>query len=133
MSEHSRRPHNTNAVQRALAHPLRAHILTELEKRAASPSQIAEAVGESVGVVSYHMRVLAEAGLAELVGTVPRRGALQHFYAVRDTGTVGTTLMLDAERADGLRKDMRELVDQARRSAERQPGHIAVTVVLHAT
>jgi DNA-binding transcriptional ArsR family regulator len=125
-------PHKTNAVQRALAHPLRARILVELEKQPASPSQIAEVVGESVGVVSYHVRVLAEAGLAELVGTVPKRGALQHFYAVRESDALGVTMMLDLERADALRKDLRALVDEARRSAEEDPGDVTVTVVVHA-
>ena len=119
-------------MQRALAHPVRAQILTELQKRSASPSQIADAVGESVGVVSYHVRVLTEAGLAELLGTVPKRGALQHFYAVRDSDTLGVTLLLDAERAHALRRDLRERVDAARRSAESDPGEVAVTVVLHA-
>jgi DNA-binding transcriptional ArsR family regulator len=125
-------PHKTNAVQRALAHPLRARILVELEKQPASPSQIAEVVGESVGVVSYHVRVLAEAGLAELVGTVPKRGALQHFYAVRESDALGVTMMLDLERADALRKDLRALIDEARRSAEEDPGDVTVTVVVHA-
>lgn len=119
-------------MQRALAHPVRARILTELEKRPASPSQLADVVGESVGVVSYHVRVLTEAGLAELVGTVPKRGALQHFYAVRDHGTVGVTLLLDEPRAAQLRRDLRERVEEARRSSEEEPGEVAVTVVLHA-
>jgi DNA-binding transcriptional ArsR family regulator len=132
MPEHTRHPHKSNAVQRALAHPVRAQILSELEKRAASPSQLADVVGESVGVVSYHVRVLAEAGLTELVGTVPKRGALQHFYAVRDSDTLGVTVMLDAERAEALRRDLRDRVAEARRSAEAQPGEVPVTVVVHA-
>lgn len=132
MAEHTRHPHRSNAVQRALAHPVRARILAELEKRPASPSQLADVVGESVGVVSYHVRVLTEAGLAELVGTVPKRGALQHFYAVRDHDTLGVTLLLDDARAEQLRRDLRDRVDAARRSAEEDPGEVAVTVVLHA-
>jgi DNA-binding transcriptional ArsR family regulator len=131
MPEQTRHSHRSNVVQRALAHPVRAQILAELERRAASPSQLADVVGESVGVVSYHVRVLAEAGLAELVGTVPKRGALQHFYAVRDSETLGVTLMLDAERADELRRDVRDRVEAARRSAEERPGDVRVTVVLH--
>lgn len=132
MSEHTRHPHRSNPAQRALAHPVRAQIFTELEKRPASPSQLAHAVGESVGVVSYHVRVLAEAGLAELVGTVPKRGALQHFYAVCDNGTIGVTLMLDKERAEALRRDLGERVNAARKSAESDPGDLVVTVVVHA-
>lgn len=132
MSEQMQHPHKTNAVQRALAHPLRAQLLVELEKRPASPSQLAPVVGESVGVVSYHVRVLAEAGLAELVGTVPKRGALQHFYAVRENDALGVTMMLDAERAEELRRDLRKRVEEARRSALEEPGDVLVTVVVHA-
>ena len=133
MPEQTRHSHRSNAVQRALAHPVRAQVLTELEKRPSSPSQLAEVVGESVGVVSYHVRVLAEAGLAELVGTVPKRGALQHFYAVRDSDTLGVTLALDAKRAEALRRDLRDRVAEARRSAEEEPGDVHVTIVVHAT
>lgn len=132
MPEQTRHSHRSNAVQRALAHPVRAQILSQLRRGPASPSQLADAVGESVGVASYHVRVLAEAGLAELVGTVPKRGALQHFYAVRDADTLGVTLLLDDERAEALRRDLRSRVDEARRSAEERPGEVAVTVVLHA-
>jgi DNA-binding transcriptional ArsR family regulator len=132
MSEQTRRPHKTNAVQRALAHPVRAQVLTELERRAASPSQLAEMVGESVGVVSYHVRVLVEAGLAELVGTVPKRGALQHFYAVRDSEALGASLLLEPGEAEALRRDLRDRVAAARRTAQERPGGVRVTVVVHA-
>lgn len=131
MPEQTRQAHRSNLVQRALAHPIRARILVELEKRAASPSQLTEVVGESIGVVSYHMRVLTEAGLAELVGTVPKRGALQHFYAIRDSDTLGATLRLDAQGAEALRRDLRDRVDAARRDAEERPGDVLVTVVVH--
>lgn len=132
MSEHTHSPHKSNLVQRALAHPVRAQVLAELGKRTASPSQLAEIVDESVGVVSYHVRVLAEAGLAELVGTVPKRGALQHFYAVRDSDTVAVTLQLDAAAAGSLRRDLRDRVAEARRVSEERPGDVAVTIVVHA-
>ncbi|HEU4658764.1 MAG TPA: winged helix-turn-helix domain-containing protein [Capillimicrobium sp.] len=127
-----RHAHKANAVQRALAHPVRAQILAELRERRMSPSQLADAVGESVAVASYHVRTLAEAGLVELVDTVPKRGAIQHFYAARDDATVGATLMLDSDRADSLQRDLRARIDEARRSATEQPGDVAVTIVLHA-
>ncbi len=132
MSEQNAHPHRSNAVQRALAHPVRAQILVELEKRAASPSQLARVVGASVGVVSYHVRVLAESGLAELVGTVPKRGALQHFYALRDSDTVGVTLELEPEAAEALRRDLRDRIDEARKLSEVSPGRVRVTIVVHA-
>ncbi|HEU4656547.1 MAG TPA: winged helix-turn-helix domain-containing protein [Capillimicrobium sp.] len=123
--------HRANAVQRALAHPVRAKILTELRKRPASPSQLADMAGVSVGVVSYHIRILAEAGLAELVGTVPKRGAVQHFYAARASDALGVTLMLDERRAESLLKDLQARVEAARRSAEEKPGDVPVVIVGH--
>ena len=46
----------------------------------ASPSELAEELGEPLGNVSYHVRNLADLGCIELVGTTPRRGALEHHY-----------------------------------------------------
>jgi DNA-binding transcriptional ArsR family regulator len=46
----------------------------------ASPSEIADALEEPLGNVSYHVRVLRELGCLELARTEPRRGALEHFY-----------------------------------------------------
>jgi hypothetical protein len=46
----------------------------------ASPSEIAEQLDASLGLVSYHVRMLARFGLVKLVETRPRRGALEHYY-----------------------------------------------------
>jgi DNA-binding transcriptional ArsR family regulator len=74
---------------KALAHPIRISILRILETRVASPSSIAEELGAPVGNVSYHVRALARVGLVELANTVPRRGAVEHFY--RSCGRVSVT------------------------------------------
>jgi DNA-binding transcriptional ArsR family regulator len=49
----------------------------------ASPSELADALGEPLGNVSYHVRILRELDCIELVRTEPRRGALEHFYRAR--------------------------------------------------
>jgi hypothetical protein len=46
----------------------------------ASPNQLAHALGEALGSVSYHVRILRELDCVELVSTAPRRGALEHYY-----------------------------------------------------
>lgn len=70
-----------NAVLSALGHPLRRKILRLLEDDSnLSPKQLAGELGQDVGVVSYHVRLLAEAGVLKLVKTRPRRGAVEHFY-----------------------------------------------------
>jgi len=133
MPDPARRPPTTNPVQRALAHPLRARLVALLERGPASPSQLAAHVDAPVGVVSYHVRVLADAGVVELVATAPKRGALQHFYALRDRDdTVGATLLLEPADAGALLADLRARVDEARRTAADAPGDVPVTVVVHA-
>src|SRR4051812_37733410 len=67
-------------IAKALAHPLPARILQRLGERVASPGELAAELGASLGVVSYHVRMLRDYGCVELVGTEPRRGALMHFY-----------------------------------------------------
>jgi DNA-binding transcriptional ArsR family regulator len=65
---------------KAISHPLRHRILVRLNEDVLSPNDLASELGESLGRVSYHVRTLADAGAIELVRTVPRRGAVQHFY-----------------------------------------------------
>ena len=67
-------------LMKALAHPLRQRILMELNQRIASPSELAEEIGEPLGNVSYHVRMLVDLECIELVSTTPRRGALEHHY-----------------------------------------------------
>ena len=67
-------------VLKALAHPLRVDLLSALNLKVASPKMLAEELGEPLPNVSYHVRVLLDAGCIELVRTEPRRGALEHFY-----------------------------------------------------
>ena len=69
-----------STLLKALAHPVRARALTVLNQRVASPSELANEQGEVVGYVAYHVRVLHELGLIELVETRQVRGATEHFY-----------------------------------------------------
>ena len=71
---------STSDVAKALSHPMRLRILHELNKRVASPKALADELGESLAVVSYHVKILAQLGCIELVETVQKRGALEHFY-----------------------------------------------------
>jgi DNA-binding transcriptional ArsR family regulator len=65
---------------RALGHPLRQRILALLHERVASPSEMANELGEPIGNVSYHVKVLRDNEAIELVQTRPVRGAVEHFY-----------------------------------------------------
>jgi DNA-binding transcriptional ArsR family regulator len=53
---------------KALSHPLRQEILRHLGQHdAANATTIAQALGENTGTTSYHLRVLADAGVIEEV------------------------------------------------------------------
>lgn len=65
---------------RALGHPLRIKILALTAERVMSPNAMARKIGDTVGNVGYHARVLRAAGLIELVDEKPVRGAVEHFY-----------------------------------------------------
>jgi DNA-binding transcriptional ArsR family regulator len=73
---------------KALSHPLRVRILAILEERTASPNQLAEALGASLGVTAYHVRTLERLGLIKLVRTNQVRGAIEHHYRAQPRPTV---------------------------------------------
>lgn len=68
-------------LAKALAHPLRTRILAALDGRTASPSELADELDASLGVVSYHVRRLEALGFLKLVKREPRRGAVEHYYS----------------------------------------------------
>ncbi len=72
------------ALVRALAHPLRARILSALEQRTASPRELADELEAPLGNVSYHVRRLLDLELIRLVRETPRRGAIEHHYEATD-------------------------------------------------
>lgn len=71
---------NDATMMKALSHPVRARALTVLNERVASPSELAAEQKEAVGYVAYHVRVLRELELIELVKSRQVRGATEHFY-----------------------------------------------------
>lgn len=75
-----REPSVDARLVKAIAHPLRFKVLTLLNEGVASPKKLADRLGEPLGTVSYHVRILADLGCVELVGTTPRRGAVEHHY-----------------------------------------------------
>ena len=93
---------------KAIGHPLRLKLLTLLNERVASPSELADELGEPLGNVSYHMRRLAELGCIELVRTTPVRGALEHHY--RATARPGFSDDDWARLPDSIRKSLADAV-----------------------
>ena len=71
---------NDPRLVKALAHPLRVQIMSVLQDRTASPSDLAEELKAPLGNVSYHVRILAKLDLLKLVRKRQRRGAIEHLY-----------------------------------------------------
>lgn len=71
---------------RALFETTRQTILTLLSERAATTSELAEALGRPKGTVGHHLKVLADAGLVRVVRT-KRVRALQAKYYGRTART----------------------------------------------
>ncbi len=68
-------------LAKALSHPLRQKILQRLnEGGIKSPNELSRELGDPLGNVSYHVRILRELDCVELVRTEQRRGALEHYY-----------------------------------------------------
>lgn len=72
----------SDGLLNALRHPLRVMIFYALIEGPKSPVEIAREKGESVQLISYHVRILRDAGVLVLTSTTPRRGAIEHHYAI---------------------------------------------------
>lgn len=87
-------------VLRAIAHPLRTTLLYELYARgSATATDLAEAVGQPVNAVSFHLRSLAKYGLIEDDPDAERTDARQRWWRPAMT--------------DGLRISDRDLAQTA--------------------
>lgn len=65
---------------RALAGDLRARIVMLLRERAASTTELAEALGMAKGTVGHHLKVLERAGLIRIVATRQVRAVTEKYY-----------------------------------------------------
>lgn len=80
-----------NAALKAVADDTRMDILNLLLERAATVSQLADALGKPKGTVGYHAKVLEDAGLIRVVRTGKVRAITEKYY-----GRVGRTVQFGA-------------------------------------
>jgi DNA-binding transcriptional ArsR family regulator len=85
---------------RALADVLRAKIVTLLRERAASTTELAQALGVPKGTAGHHMKVLEKAGLVRVVRTRKVRALTEKYY-----GRVARLFVLKGE--DSLPEELR--------------------------
>lgn len=68
-------------LKAACGHPLRMEILASyMDAGILSPNELAQQLEQPLGNVSYHVRILHNAGILHLTSTAQRRGALEHYY-----------------------------------------------------
>jgi len=123
-------PSRDEDIHRALAHPLRARVLAATGQRTVSPVELAAELAEPLGVVSYHVRVLAQLGLLVAAGTSPRRGALQHHYRAAGDAPVVLQLSVRSDDPHAVADRIRALVEELDAQGGRRD--VTMTVLLHA-
>ena len=82
---------STNAQLKAVADDTRVNILNLLLERAATVTQLAEALGKPKGTVGYHAKVLEDAGMIRVVRTNKVRAMTEKYY-----GRTGRTVVLES-------------------------------------
>jgi DNA-binding transcriptional ArsR family regulator len=112
-------------LHKALSHPLRQQLLAAMDGRVASPNQLATELGLPLPNVAYHVKILLQNGVVELVRTEPRRGATEHFYRAAATHVSVTSLALDDAAYEQLTRLLAATVDRALQLQEETAARIA--------
>jgi DNA-binding transcriptional ArsR family regulator len=70
----------THAQMKAVAEPTRTAIVALLLERAATTTELAQALGKPKGTVDHHLKVLADAGLVHVVRTRKVRAMTERYW-----------------------------------------------------
>ena len=100
---------------RAIGHPVRTTILGLLHERAATVSELAVALERPKSTVAYHVKVLTEAGLVQVVRTRRVRAIEERFY-----GRTARMFYVGVERSaegDEMPRDFNDFEVAARESS----------------
>src|SRR3954454_16214369 len=105
---------------RALADPLRGTILELLLERAATVTELAQAVGRPKGTVDYHVNLLVAAGLLRVVRTRRVRAIEERYY-----GRVARTLYIGVLSRPEDKQVVSAVNSLREAAAESAPAHAA--------
>lgn len=97
-------------LAKAMSHPLRVRIINNMGEGISSPNRLSQELGEPLGNVAYHVKVLLECECIEPDRTEPRRGAVEHFYRAKGRLHFPTA---GVELSDNQRRLLAGLVDKA--------------------
>jgi DNA-binding transcriptional ArsR family regulator len=108
------------AALRALADPLRATLLELLLERAATVTEMAQAVDRPKSTVAYHVNLLVDAGLLRVVRTRRVRAIDERYY-----GRVARTLYIGVLSRPEDKQVVAAINGLAEAAAESAPAHAA--------
>jgi DNA-binding transcriptional ArsR family regulator len=108
------------AQLRALADPLRSTLLELVLERAATVTELAQAVSRPKGTVAYHVNLLVDAGLLRVVRTRRVRAIEERYY-----GRVARTYYIGALNRPEDKKVVAAINGLAEAAAEAAPAHEA--------
>jgi predicted transcriptional regulator len=90
-------------ADQVVRHPIRIRIVTLAATREKlTPKEVADALGCSLGVVAYHIRLMDDLGVLERMGTEVKRGGTVHLYRLDRQATRFIREALDKMLNDGL-------------------------------
>jgi len=108
------------AQLRALADPLRTVLLDLLHERAATVTEMAQAVDRPKSTVAYHVNLLVDAGLLRVVRTRRVRAIEERYY-----GRIARTIYIGALTRPEDKQVVLEINGLAKAAAESAPAHAA--------
>ncbi|MGW4945801.1 ArsR/SmtB family transcription factor [Actinoplanes sp. NPDC004185] len=108
------------AQLRALADPLRSTLLELVLERAATVTELAQAVSRPKGTVAYHVNLLVDAGLLRVVRTRRVRAIEERYY-----GRIARTYYIGALNRPEDKKVVAAINGLAEAAAEAVPAHEA--------
>ncbi|GGM12652.1 ArsR/SmtB family transcription factor [Nakamurella endophytica] len=108
------------AQLRALADPLRGSLLELVLERAATITELADAVGRPKSTVAYHVHLLVETGLFRIVRTRRVRAIEERYY-----GRVARTIYIGALHRSEDRQLVAGINGLAQAAAEAEAAHAA--------
>jgi DNA-binding transcriptional ArsR family regulator len=106
------------AQLRALADPLRTVLLDLLHERAATVTEMAQAVDRPKSTVAYHVNLLVDAGLLRVVRTRRVRAIEERYY-----GRIARTIYIGALTRPEDKQVVLEINGLAKAAAESAPAH----------
>jgi DNA-binding transcriptional ArsR family regulator len=119
---------------RTMMQPLRVRAYIEAVKGPVSAKELSDRLEVPLQRMSYHVRLLAEAGLLEVVRKTPRRGAIEtHYRAVATLDIDDDVLLASPEFLQvWIQVHMRLMIEDAEHAVEQSQDNALTTLIARA-